>query len=252
MTPTETWLLPTNHIGRRVSYFERIGSTNSLALSYAADPANDGLAILAGEQTAGRGQHGRSWACPGGSGVLLSLLLFPPPALRRPAILTAWAAVSVCELIRAETGMEAQIKWPNDVLIQGHKVCGILIEQANGTVAGIGLNVNQPAEHFAAAGLPEAASLAVFSPAQRDCRQVANRLIQRLDSEYGLLCKGDLGALEARWQERLGLLNRQVHVETTAGVERGRLCALTFAGVQIATADGQTQWFAPEMVKHLK
>src|SRR5882672_4818005 len=93
----------------------------------------------------------------------MSLLLFPPPDLRRPAILTAWAAVSVCETIRRATDLDATIKWPNDVLIQGRKVCGILIEQGRGTVVGIGLNVHQTAESFAAAGLTEAGSLAVFS-----------------------------------------------------------------------------------------
>src|SRR5206468_7692987 len=84
--------------------------------------------VLAREQTAGRGQHGRAWQAPAGSSVLLSVLLCPPPALRRPALLTAWAAVSVCETILQLTGLQAKIKWPNDVLIRGRKVCGILIE----------------------------------------------------------------------------------------------------------------------------
>ena len=87
------------------------------------------------EQTAGRGQYGRVWTAPAGSSVLLSVLLFPPPALRRPTLLTAWAAVSVCETIQELANLSATIKWPNDVLINGRKVCGILIEQrtvANG------------------------------------------------------------------------------------------------------------------------
>jgi BirA family biotin operon repressor/biotin-[acetyl-CoA-carboxylase] ligase len=234
-----------------VLHFASLDSTNTFALTHAGDPANDGLAILADEQTAGRGQHGRSWACPGGSGVLLSLLLFPPPALRRPAILTAWAAVSVCELILEQTGLQAKIKWPNDVLIQGRKVCGILIEQAGGTVVGIGLNVNQPAEHFAQAGLTQAASLAVFQNQQRDCRQVARRLIERLDGEYDVMCGGDLAALEGCWKSLIGLLGQQVVVETTSGVQQGRLCDVTFEAVEIVSATGATLRFAPESVKHL-
>ena len=66
-------------------------------------------------------------------GVLMSVLLYPPPALRRPAFLTAWAAVSVCEAVRTSTGLDAKIKWPNDVFVRGRKVCGILIEQGRGT-----------------------------------------------------------------------------------------------------------------------
>ena len=90
--------------------------------------------------------------------MLLSALLFPPAELRRPVLLTAWAAVAVCETIRHITGQMARIKWPNDVLVQGKKICGILIEQGKGTVAGIGLNVNQSAEMFAAASRARTAS----------------------------------------------------------------------------------------------
>ena len=85
----------------------------------------------------------------------MSVLLFPPPELRRPALLTAWAAVSVCEtILPGGTGHQATIKWPNDVLVAGRKVCGILIEQNRGTVAGIGLNVNQTQEMFTPRPLP--------------------------------------------------------------------------------------------------
>src|SRR5262245_40276451 len=109
------------HIGRRVLVYDRTDSTNNRAAEHAHDAAHDGLVVLAREQTAGRGQHGRHWQCPAGTGVLLSVLLFPPPALRRPAVLTAWAAVSVCETIHRVANLQARIKWPNDVLIHGRK-----------------------------------------------------------------------------------------------------------------------------------
>src|SRR5205085_1627900 len=140
--------------------------------------------------------------------VLLSVLIFPPPPLRRPALLTAWAAISVCELIQQLTGLEAQLKWPNDVLIEGRKVCGILIEQARGTVAGIGLNVNQSAQHFSAAGLSQAASLAVFTGKTQATRDVARRLVAVLDGEYDRLCQGQRQDLEGRWRQRMGLIGK--------------------------------------------
>src|SRR5207245_2431978 len=112
----------TRRLGRRVLVFDQLDSTSTYAAGLAGDPANDGMVILAREQTAGRGQHGRTWSAPAGSSVLLSVLLFPPPELRRPAILTAWVAVSVCETILKLTGLQAKIKWPNDVLIRGKKV----------------------------------------------------------------------------------------------------------------------------------
>ena len=95
---------------------------------FAHDPACGGIVVTADLQSCGRGQHGRVWESPPGVNVLLSTLLFPPPELRRPALLTAFAAVSVTETILEVTGQHSTIKWPNDVLLSGKKVCGILIE----------------------------------------------------------------------------------------------------------------------------
>ncbi len=251
MNACEEWQLPTQRLGRRVLVFERVDSTNTVAASWAQDPANEGLVILADEQTAGRGQQGRRWECPPRVGVLLSVLLFPPPILRRPALLTAWAAVSVCEAIRQTTSLQARIKWPNDVLLRGRKVCGILIEQARGTVAGIGLNVNQSAESLAAAGLLEAVSLAALTGQTLDTRQIARVLIHQLDEQYEQLCQGDLTTLEACWKWRLGLLGKSVTAECPDGLHHGRLRELTWEGVALELPSGQTMRWLPESVRQL-
>src|SRR4051794_37874573 len=111
-SPRDEWHLDTHRLGRRVLVFDRVESTNTLAAGLAHDPAHDGTVFLAREQTAGRGQHGRSWHCPAGTGVLLSVLVFPPPPVRRPVLLAAWAAVAVCETVRQTIGVQARIKWP--------------------------------------------------------------------------------------------------------------------------------------------
>src|SRR5260370_20072324 len=121
--------METTAIGRKVLVYDCVESTNTFAAALANSPDSQQLSILAAEQTAGRGQHGRTWTAAPGSSVLLSLLLFPPDALRRPPVLTAWAAVSVCKTIHQLTGVPAKIKWPNDVLLHWKKVCRILIEQ---------------------------------------------------------------------------------------------------------------------------
>ncbi len=257
--PVAEWHLDTRRLGRLVLLYDRVDSTNTLAASFACDPGNDGLALLARDQTAGRGQHGRSWQCPPDSGVLLSVLLFPPPALRRPAVLTAWAAVAVCETIRRAANLQAKIKWPNDVLVRGRKVCGILIEsrvqQSRAghelyTVAGIGLNVNQTADDFARAGLPDAASLRMFSDTPLDRDAVARQLLHHLDEEYDRLCGGDLLALEACWKWRLGLLGKPVAAECADTTHHGRLRELAFDGVELETAAGPLR-LAPETILHL-
>jgi BirA family biotin operon repressor/biotin-[acetyl-CoA-carboxylase] ligase len=183
--------------------------------------------------------------------------VFPAPELRRPALVTAWAAVSVCETVRALTGLQARIKWPNDVLVRGRKVCGILTEQvlgssgAGGVVLGIGLNVNQGAGVFAAAGLTEAASLTVFTGEMRSCDEVARGLLAQLDEEYDRLCQGDVATLEACWKWRVGLLGKQVLAECAGGSHRGRLLELGWDGLQLELPGGDLLCLPPEAVRHL-
>ena len=252
MNPREEWSLPTRHVGRHVLVYDSVDSTNTVAAALSSDPDNAGTVVLAAEQTAGRGQHGRQWECPAGAGVLMSVLLFPPPHLRCPAILTAWAAVSVCETIRHVTGLQARIKWPNDVLIRGKKVCGILIEQGAATVAGIGLNVNQPAQAFNAPGLTDGRSLRLFTGTTHDCADVARLLVAQLDEEYQRLVQGDLATLEACWKWRLGLLGRRVAVECVDRVYYGRLRDVAFAGLHLKSDDGKNLHLTPESVQHLE
>jgi BirA family transcriptional regulator, biotin operon repressor / biotin---[acetyl-CoA-carboxylase] ligase len=253
-TPTAEWSLPARHIGRRVLYYDQIPSTLTVAASLAAEP---GTAVLAGEQTAGRGQYGRSWQCPPGAGVLLAVVLAPPPAARRPAVLTAWAAVGVAECVHRLTGIQAGTKWPNDVLIHGKKVCGILIESAAvgrspTAVAGIGLNVTQSAADFVAAGLPDGTSLAASAGRSFDSNEVARVLLEELDQAYSLL-DGRLVLLESSWAEQIGLLGEVVIAETTDGTQhRGRLRTLTFDGLELEQASGAMVRLAPETVRRLQ
>jgi BirA family biotin operon repressor/biotin-[acetyl-CoA-carboxylase] ligase len=259
MNEPQVWQLATRRLGRRVLVYEETDSTSNRAAELAHDRAHDGVVVLAKQQTAGRGQHGRSWQCPPASGVLLSVLLFPPPELRRPAILTAWAAVSVCETILEAGNLQAKIKWPNDVLIRGKKVCGILIEQrsgsqetAGGVVAGIGLNVAQSAADFTAPGLENGTSLQLATGKTFDWADIARRLIVQLDAEYDRLCHGDLATLEACWKWRLGLLGRAVEVECADGIHRGRLREIGWAGLHLERADGASELLLPEAVRHLR
>jgi BirA family biotin operon repressor/biotin-[acetyl-CoA-carboxylase] ligase len=248
--PSTVWQLDTRHIGRRVLVYDEVDSTNNLAAALAGDPKNDGVAVLASCQTAGRGQHGRTWQTPAGSAVLLSVLCFPPLPLRRAAILTAWAAVSVCETIRETIGTEPAIKWPNDVLVESKKICGILTEQGRGTVVGIGLNVNQSAQDFTAAGLPEATSLRAQFGQTFDCGDVAKALLRYLDTEYGRLNGGDVATLERKWKEYVALVGRYVQAECVDGVIRGRLLDMGFDGV-LLDIGREIRVLVPETVRHL-
>lgn len=249
--------LPTLHLGRLVEIHPCLDSTSTLALERGDDPARHGTIVRARVQTGGRGQYGRVWQAPPDSSVLMSVLLFPPEGLRRPALLTAWAAVAVAEVVRELAGAQARIKWPNDVLVRGKKVCGILIEQRAGaggkpaTVAGIGLNVAQPPEFFEQAGLPLGGSLRSVAGVSPAVDAVFERLVQVLDAGYDALARGELHDLECLWKWRLGVLGRQVRAELADQDVLGRVLEVAFAGVEIRDAAGRTHRLQPEAIRHL-
>lgn len=140
--------------GLRLREYECVGSTNAVALEAARAGEAEGLIVVAEKQTAGRGRRGRSFFSPAGSGLYMSLLLRPTIAPERAVLLTAAAATAVCGALEAVCGVSASIKWVNDVLVDGKKVCGILVESAAGpdgleyAVVGIGVNLAEPEGGF--------------------------------------------------------------------------------------------------------
>jgi BirA family biotin operon repressor/biotin-[acetyl-CoA-carboxylase] ligase len=248
----ETWQLDTNHIGKQVFFFDQLESTNTTAAELAGTCA-DGLVVIAGFQTAGRGQYGRIWQARAGSSLLLSVALRPPPELRRPVLLTAFTAVAVAEATFELTGVQARVKWPNDLLVRGKKVCGILIENTTSTVIGIGLNLLQSYQDFANADLVEATSLAIIAERSFDVERVARVVIAKLDTEYTRLISGERVAVEADWKWRVGLLGHHVRVELTSGETLiGRLREMSFDGLELETGEGEARLIVPETVRHVR
>src|SRR4051794_14670330 len=244
--------LGTRRIGRRIAVWNRVGSTNDLAARAASTMANDGLVVLAEEQTAGRGQRGRTWTVPARSSILMSVLLFPPPELAPLgpeaalgcAWLTALAAVATAELVTSWTGRDARIKWPNDVRVDGLKVAGILVERAlplagparrdldpgpslPGVVIGIGLNADLDLEAFPPELRQRATSVKILSGAAAiDRSELARDLIRRLDAWYELGLTGGPATLSAPWRDRSEHLGQVVRVVTPGDRLCGRLVDL--------------------------
>ena len=228
------WDLGTKVIGRRVAVWNRVTSTNDLAARAASSVANDGLVILAEEQTAGRGSRGRSWVAPPASSVLMSVLLFPPAPLASPAWLTALAALAVAGVVDAgdleprpaESRRDARIKWPNDVLVDGRKVAGILVERGPGTVIGIGLNVNLERDDFPDHLRDSATSLRRAFGRALDRSLIARKIIRELDRLYDRAATLGPDRLNAAYEGRSDHLGREVDVATPSGTVSGRLGAL--------------------------
>ena len=243
--------LSTARIGRRIAVWNRVSSTNDLAARAGTTLSNDGLVILAEEQTAGRGSRGRSWTAPACSSILMSVVLFPPPHLSEAlpeaafgcAWLTALAAVATAEIVTDWTGRDARIKWPNDIRIEGRKIAGILVErvpalrrsvapgapgavagQGWGAVIGIGLNVNLDHHEFPPDLRAGATSMRIergLEPLDRS--EVARDLIRRLDHWYEASRAAGVEILNGPWRARSEHMGRTVEVTTAAGTVTGLL-----------------------------
>ncbi len=178
----------------------------------------EGAIATTDHQTAGRGRLGRSWVEAPGTSVLVSVLL-RPPAERRAQELSLVAAVAVALAVEDATGLAAQIKWPNDVLLARRKVAGILAEMRDDVVVlGIGLNVNQTREQLPLEAKVAPASLRTVDGRVRDREEVLELVLGRLDACYSGWREGGLDALYDDLGARNFLHGRRVTVDGTAGV----------------------------------
>ena len=181
----------------------------------------EGAVATADHQTGGRGRLGRSWVEPAATSVLCSVLL-RPPGERPPAQLSLVGGLAAAETIEAVTGLGALIKWPNDVLVNGRKVAGVLAEKrGDAVVLGIGINVNQePAELPPDARVP-AGSLRSLTGLTHDREEVLAALLGRLDALYEAWCSAGLDAVFGGLAARDFLRGRRVEVDGVAGLAGG-------------------------------
>lgn len=252
-TPDRLENRPGRQVGHVIHWHESLDSTNQQALRLASlldtDPSLHGVAIAAECQTKGRGQHGRVWTAPPLSSVLLSVLLDLDAEASRPALLTAWAAVSVRMTASRWLGEKPRVKWPNDIYFRDRKIAGILVEKSRGTVLGIGLNVSQTASEFIQAGLELGGSLAMFCQTQVPSHQeVLETLLDTLDQGLPSIQRGETESLEAEWREGLGLLGQPVRLEAVGRNALGVVEELTLNQVVLAQDDGCRRVFIPEEI----
>ena len=178
-------------VGAALLCLDTVDSTNN-ELTRRADTAPDGLAVLAQEQTGGRGRLGRSFVSPAGKGLYLSVLLRPQCVLADAGMLTAWTAVAVCRALERCCGVRAGIKWPNDIVLEDRKLCGILTEleleaetaALRHVIVGVGINVSQDAADFGPEVAPVAISLAQALGQAPRRSQLAAEVLSALDDLY--------------------------------------------------------------------
>jgi len=191
------YLQRTETVGSAILYFDTIDSTNTCLKEQALRGAADGTVVIAGHQTAGRGRMTRSFESPEGKGLYLSVLLRPKLPSERLLPLTAMAAVAACDAVERVCGARPGVKWPNDLVLGGKKLCGILTELVmDGTqpcvVLGVGVNVSQQPADFSPEVADMATSLAVQLGRAVSRAELAAALIEALDRLYTALKANDL------------------------------------------------------------
>lgn len=210
--------LNTSIVGRDVIFLPSIDSTNSYAKRIALEGAVDGTVIVAAEQTMGRGRLGRSWESLQGKGIYLSVLLRPAMEPVETPILTIAAAVAVSNGISEATGIATGIKWPNDLVIDGKKVCGILFEMSteadrvSSIILGIGINYSQEPSDFPAELRDRAISLKTASrePAQLSKLSIIRAVLRHLDNVINFILSGNEEKVLDMWRARSVTIGRQV------------------------------------------
>ena len=180
----------TNCIGKKVLWLEETDSTNLVCRRMAAEGAQEGLVVLAREQTAGRGRRGRNFQSTKDLGMYLSVLLRPEQDMETLSNLTAWVAVAVCEGVERACGVRPEIKWINDIILKGKKLGGILTElglaqgKIDHVVVGIGLNVNHTREDFEPELRDMATSLALDGEKLPSLPVLAAHIVLALEEMY--------------------------------------------------------------------
>lgn len=211
------WRLNTRIIGKEVLSYNVVDSTNTVAFSLAEKGAKEGTVVFAEGQTKGRGRLGRSWTSPKSKGIYLSLVLRPEIGPEKASLITLLAAVSCAETIRKVCGLPALIRWPNDILVNNKKVCGILTEMQTENskikfiILGIGINVNTPIGK-----LPQGAS-SLREEAGKEKRQfsrleLARELLRQFDKEYLSFQHKGRAKLIAQWKNLSALSGKRVKV----------------------------------------
>jgi BirA family biotin operon repressor/biotin-[acetyl-CoA-carboxylase] ligase len=218
----------------QIIQLDMVDSTNKYALAHLDALANRAV-IVAEEQTAGRGRLNRNWLSPRGENIYCSIVL---KEQKGNPLLTILAALAVAQTMRSR-GLAARLKWPNDVLVNEKKICGVLAESnAKGLVIGIGANVNMSAENLAAIGQP-ATSLRAETGQIHDKEKFLREMLENFFAFYEQAQREGFAKLAEIWQNEVDLIGKKVKIQTVQQEFYGTVIQIDKAGaLLVATAQG--------------
>lgn len=232
--------LCTEQLGREVRVYDSLASTQDKAREWALKGAPHGALVVTEEQSAGRGRFGRPWHSPKGLGVWMSLVLKPPRSLTEPFQLTLLIAVALCRTVRKITGANAGIKWPNDLLIDGRKVSGILVEavpakpgEEQAYVAGIGIGVNLAKSDYPAELREKAISLRLAKGELVDRHELICLLLEQVETLYELYLREGFSPVISLWEAHSITLGTEITVQSAGGERTGIAVRLDDTGALV-------------------
>ena len=217
-----TFGLRTKTLGQQVHAYRKVKSTIPIATSLANAGAPEGTLVIAEEQSAGRGRLGRPWHSPPGVGAYLSLILRPKVAAADTPALSIVAAIALAEAVEKQTALAAQVKWPNDVLVHGRKVAGILTGMsADGTrvchvIVSAGLNINQMRGDFPPELFAKAASLRMLARRKVDRAALVREFLEILERRYTTFVRSGFSPLRKKARSLSALLGRRISITGAA------------------------------------
>ena len=223
-------------LGRTIHYVDSVDSTNTLAHQLASEGAAEGTTVIAETQTKGRGRLGRTWVSPPGRNLYLSIILRPTIAVARAPQIGLVVGVAVAEAV-GDWASPVTIKWPNDVLIDGRKVAGILTEmdvdgdRIRCVIVGVGVNLNSTAEDFPPDLRDKAVSVCTAGGAPVDRAAFAEHLLTRLEERYDRFLNEGFAAIRPLWERLSALTGQRVQIDD--GVRR-------YQGIVVGVADDGT------------
>lgn len=238
--------LKTQFIGQQIHHKETVDSTQKIAHLLGLENAPEGTVVIADEQTSGRGRMEREWYSPKNTGVWMSIILRPEIPLPKTPQLTLLTAVAIVQAIEDCTELQADIKWPNDILLNGKKVTGILTElqaesdRVHAVIIGIGMNINQKELDFPSQLESIATSLSIEKQEFVNRADVIRAVFHRLEKLYLLYLEKGFAPIKLLWESYAISVGRKVTARTLSNTLHGVALGITDDGVlKIEDEDGQ-------------
>ena len=229
--------LTTNFIGRNIHYEESVESTQKIAHRLSYEEVPEGTVIIAEEQRSGKGRMNRTWHSPKYTGIWMSLILRPNIPLTKAPQLTLLTAVAIVQAIEEVTGLQSEIKWPNDILIGGKKVTGILTElqaeadRIHSIIIGIGINVNQKEEDFPSELQEKASSLFIEKGKVISRAGLIKSFFKHFEKLYLLYLEQGFFPIKLLWEGYAVSIGKILKARTLTNVIEGKALGITDEGV---------------------